>query len=277
VRYSGNKVLVPYNFTTASDYALELAIDVAQALQTDITLFHVAEVANYRNFNKTISKTYVGELISFLENEIEKTIEKLAPSEMMIDHKIGMGKAAQEIVELTKQGAYGLVIMGYQKSLLPKNLVLGSNVDRVIRFTNIPVLTIREPFASSDMGDIVFATDLVSAPTYLVSQLSKLQVAMEANLHIVKINTKENWISSKEAETQMDYFRKVHHLSNYDFSTYDDLTPEQGILNYANHIHAGVIAMGIHNLSQVDTLVHQHHIAEDVVKSAHQLIWTCTI
>jgi len=277
VRYPGNKILVPYQFNAASELALELAIDVAQAMQKEVTLYHVAEIAQYPNFTNEVSKTYVRELLAFLQDKFKKIIAKWVPDDIVVNHQVAIGHAAREVVDLTKLGEYSLAIMGYQKTLLPRNQVLGSTVDRVIRFADIPILTIREPYASSDFGEIVFATDLIQTPDYIMEELSKFQHAMEARLRIVRINTREKWISTKEAETLMNEFRRKHHLSNYAFDTYDDETPEQGILNFANHIHAGTIAMGTHSLTRLDTLVHRHHIAEDVVKSARQLMWTCTL
>ena len=277
MRHSGNKILVPYQFNKASEYALESAIDVALAMQAELTLCHVAEIATYPNFNADLADSYMRELINFLQAKMQGLLEKWVPEELVADQKVAIGNPAREIVDLTNQGLYQMVVMGYQNSLNPRHKITGSNVERVIRFSNIPVLTVREPIASSDIGDIVFATDFTQTPDYIVNQLSKFQIAMEANLRIVRINTRENWVSSRDAESLMDEFRRRHHLANFEFETYDDESPERGIINYAHHIHAGTIAMGIQSFTRLDTLVHHHHIAEDLVKTAHQLMWTCAM
>ena len=277
VRHSGNKILVPYQFNKASEYALEAGIDLALSMQGQLTLCHVAEIASYHNFNAKVAESYMRELINFLQVKMQGLIKKWVPEDLVADQKVVIGNPAREIVNLTNQGDHQMVVMGYQTSLTPRHKITGSNVERVIRFSNIPVLTVREPTASSDIGDIVFATDFKQIPSYVVQQLTKFQTAMEANLRIVRINTRENWVSSRDAESLMDEFRRRHHLANFEFETYDDLTPETGIINYAHHIHAGTIAMGIQSFTRLDTLVHHHHIAEDLVKTAHQLMWTCAM
>ena len=277
MRYSGNKILVPYKFASEGDYALEIGNYLAEVLQTELMVAHVMELPTYPNFDKKKATDFRSDLQEHISNELQKKIDLLVSDEIKVSQKILQGHPVQSLIDLTRGGEYGLAVMGYDQSENMNGRVSGSTVERTIRYANIPILTTRQPFASSDVGDIVFATDLMATPVFVMQNLTKLQNALQAKLHIVKVNTRENWITSREAQSQLEYFSGVHHLHNYEFATYDDISPEQGIVNYANDIHAGMIAMGIKDFTHVKTLVHHHHITEDVLKQTQQLLWTCTL
>ncbi|NND34027.1 MAG: universal stress protein, partial [Saprospiraceae bacterium] len=188
--------------------------------------------------------------------------------------KIVEGKTINRIVDETKIGRHGLVVVGHRKALLTDEIP-SCTVEKIMRHCQVPVLSISAVHDIKKIKHIVFATDLETTPVYVVKQLGRLQHALQAKLHIVKINTREDWISSREAQDQFDRFQEIQKLSNFEFVVYNDKTAEEGIQHYASDIGAGLIAMGIHNARPGDKLL-DHHIAEDVLKKSPQILWTCT-
>ena len=274
MRYSENNILVPYDFSYESESALATAVDLAKLMKVGLTLFHVVDLAPYVGFRSEAAYTYVKDLKAHIAKMISDKLDSLELKDVSIGHRIAEGKTVEKIVEETKGGRYGLVIMGHQKVLVADQIV-SCTVEKIMRHTSVPVLSTGGVTQLGKINQIAFATNLETTPIYVVKQLARLQNAIQAKLHIVKINTKEDWIPTREARSQFDRFQAIQKLSNFQFDVYDDKTTEEGVLHYADDIGAGIIAMGIHNSKPGDKML-DHHIAEDVLRRSKQMLWTCT-
>ncbi len=268
---------MPYWFTESNRHVIELGVHIARAWQAQLTILHIIEVPSYPEFDKKISGEFEMNLRSHVDSLLDEEIKSWDVDQIQINKKILHGQVVPTLIDLSRSGEYGLIVMGSDQSSIPNSMVIDSKVESIIRYAQIPVLTIRRPFNTLDLQDIVFATDLMATPVYVMQNLSKLQNAFKARLHVVKVNTKEDWITSPEAQSQMEYFTKAHHPSNFEFCTYDDVSPQQGIINYARNLDAGMIALGVQNFSDQKNLIDHHRITEYVLHQSNQLLWTCTL
>jgi universal stress protein A len=139
------KILVPFDFSSASDKAFRYALHFGQHFGAQLHVIHVLE--------PILSPQFAGlpETISFSEQElgaVEKNFHAWAESAGAagVGAKLVLraGFPAHEIVEAAKDLAVDLVIIATQGLTGWKHFCIGSTAERVVRAAPCPVLVVRE-------------------------------------------------------------------------------------------------------------------------------------
>ena len=133
-------ILVPTDFAEPSDRALTMAIELARAFDSRITLLHVWSVPNMgyaesltwpiEDMQRAARKSLDGALA---------TAQKQYPK---MDGVLREGLEWRQILEAVNELGCDLVVMGtHGRHGLPR-LVLGSVAEKVVRLSTVPVLSV---------------------------------------------------------------------------------------------------------------------------------------
>jgi len=144
------RVLVPTDFSAASDSALTYARSLARQFGASINLVHVFE-------DPFTSGAFVGDGTVMMPLDLRQSLENLAQEQLASRHAehIGtlplsstdllMGSPARRIVEHAEETNADLIVMGTHGRSGLGHLLLGSVAEKVVRTARCPVLTAREP------------------------------------------------------------------------------------------------------------------------------------
>ncbi len=94
-----------------------------------------------------------------------------------------------------------------------------------------------------------------------------------AQPHFLMVNTPNNFKPTHIAEQLAHDFLKQYNLDYYEFSIYNDLDIEKGILNFAERVDADLIAMGTHGRKGFARLLNGS-ISEDLMNHSPRSIIT---
>ena len=97
-----------------------------------------------------------------------------------------------------------------------------------------------------------------------------------SHLHLVNINTPNNFKSTKVAQKIMDEFMKDFDIKNYTTHIYNDINVEKGILHFAKSIDADIIGMSTHGRKGISHFFNGS-ISEDLVNHAKRPVVTFKI
>ena len=78
-----------------------------------------------------------------------------------------------------------------------------------------------------------------------------------AKIHLLYINTALNFEPTEVTNAKLDYFIGDFDFKNYTLNTYNDVTIEEGILNFGKKIEADVIAINTHGRSGLSQLFNE--------------------
>ncbi|WP_253384590.1 universal stress protein [unidentified bacterial endosymbiont] len=140
------KILMPVDVfeMDLSDKAVRHAANLAKAEGASITLLNILPASSrslLRGFNADIKK-----FETFMTAESErkmKTLKRLfdiSPED--IDCKVCFGNVRDEIIKLSKEGDYDVIVIGSKNPSITTHL-LGSNAESILRYATIPVLVVR--------------------------------------------------------------------------------------------------------------------------------------
>lgn len=139
------KILVPVDFSDASDqaarYAVELALQLASAeLTPTIELVHAWQLAGYATPSSELAK----ETERALRDQIDAYTKATIPAGITARTHLRLGVPYDEIVQLGSEIAADLIVMGTTGKTGLEHFLVGSVAERVIRSAAMPVVTVRQ-------------------------------------------------------------------------------------------------------------------------------------
>ncbi len=142
------KILVPTDFSTYAELAVEEALEVAEAFSASITLFHAYELplpmsdGAYAFATAEALREIEGSAQTSLAAAKADLLRRWPGQSDAIGTTLALGSPASRIVEEAQTGGYDLIVMGTHGRTGLRHLLIGSVAERVVRTSSVPVLTV---------------------------------------------------------------------------------------------------------------------------------------
>ena len=276
-------ILVPTDFSKEAGYALDAAIDLAARAGAQVILLHVVEGFVPGSFatqgggpDDISEELFMRKLLEKGKNDLSKLVANRKLENINIISNVRVGNPFHHIARDILDNEADLVVMGSKGASGYEEVLIGSNTERVVRYSKCPVITIKKPVEFSQVTDIVFAANFIEAEDNVAAELITLQNLLGAKLHLVKVDTPGNFESSRTIKKRIHAFVQKHGLENYTMEIYNESTEEDGIIYFAEDIDADMIALATHGRTGLKHLL-SGSIAEDVVNHAQRPVWTCGV
>jgi nucleotide-binding universal stress UspA family protein len=275
------KILVPCDFSGTALHAFELASDIAKRGNGEVFVLHAIEfpLAYETTFG---AQPYGFDRMALHDSEAEarKKFETLiAPhndGSVKYTLHLDYGPITESVRHLIEEQHIDLVVMGTHGAHGMKEFFIGSNTERIVRFSQAPVLSVKARTRVSSIHHIVVPTTTDEDHSDFIIHLKALQDFFSATLHLLYINTPLNFQRDEDIKREFDRYTKRYALQNYTFTIRNDSDEESGIMNFAYDTHTDMIAMATHGRKGLAHLV-SGSLAEDVVNHVNCPVWTCAI
>jgi nucleotide-binding universal stress UspA family protein len=139
--------LVPLDFSSYAEHALDSAIALAQKLQARVTLLHVIQPPAVVNVAGGIwpSSTFLQDLEAAVTRDLEGYRARVTAAGLAGEIAVVQGVPFQEILDTAKARQVDLIIMGTHGRTGLSHVLLGSVAEKVVRLAPCPVLIARQP------------------------------------------------------------------------------------------------------------------------------------
>ena len=140
------RILVPVDFSTHADRAIEYALALGKQFGACVELFHVVE--DPFGSGGWGSEVYVSDLDGLRERAIAEARTHLEARRAAIARDtsvvaaVRMGHVAQTIIDYAKDVGADLIVMGTHGRTGLAHFIIGSVAERVVRLAPCPVLTV---------------------------------------------------------------------------------------------------------------------------------------
>lgn len=271
------KILVPCDFSKPATNAFRFALDVAKHAKGTIHLLHVIELPVMHdtvlmpvlNFEQQL----LNDLIKSAEARFSKITDKYSAEGVKVIVKTEFGAVSRMIQDYIEKESIDIVIMGSHGASGVKELFIGSNAERMVRRSPVPVIVVKD-YIKGPIKRIVFPNTLETEDQEdLVMKVKALQNFFKAQLHLVWINTPLNFTPDTVTNKRLEAFAKRFMLKDYTISVFNHTDEESGILEYSNAIKGNLIAIGTHGRKGFSHLINGS-LAEDIVNHTKGLVWT---
>ncbi len=274
-------ILVPCDFSKQAVNAFRFALDIARQSGGEVHLTHVIELPVMHDSVlmpvMSFEEVLLKELRDKSQVEYAKLIKKYADSKDKVKTTTQFGAPSRMILSYIEENKIDLVIMGTKGASGVKEYVIGSNAEKVVRNSPVPVIAVKSYPKLNTIKDIVLPNTLhTEIQEDLLMKVKAMQNFFKANLHIVWVNTPSNFTRDITTNKRLQDFAKRFLFKNYSVHVFNDLYEEDGIINFAHSIKADMIAMGTHGRKGLAHVL-SGSVAEDVVNHIDIPIWTYTM
>ena len=241
------KILVPVDFSKHSEYALEVAAKIAKQHEAGIILLHMIGISDSVLANSEIAEEAEAKYyLKLAKEKIKEFTEKEYLKDISVEAIIQNYKDFTEVNNVAQEQNCDLVVMGSHGTSGLSELFVGSNTEKVVRTSDLPVIVIKKSHDDFSIKKIVLACDLdkESIPVYMKAEaFAKL---FSASLEVVYINTSgANFMGFDDVEKRMESFKKeLGKEINVTF--YNHHSVERGILNYCFENNADLLVIPTH-------------------------------
>ncbi len=274
------KIIVPIDFSDHSDYALRVAADIARKNKAQLYLLHMLDISE--QLISITEATKRRELMFFMqlatkrfEEFVERDYMKGIKSTPIIKHF----KVFEEIDNVAKEVKADLIVMGSQGASGMKGYFVGSNTEKVVRTSDIPVLVVKSKTKEFHPKTIVFASNFDIENLNAFKNIKQFADSYKASLKMVYINTPNvNFKNTLEIREQMRLFLNKTSISNNseDILIFNDYSVPDGIINAAEWLQADMIAIPTHGRKGINKLL-AGSVGEDLANTSQIPVLTVKI
>jgi nucleotide-binding universal stress UspA family protein len=272
------KILVPTDFSPQAESALKVAAQLAKKHKCAIYLLHIIEVPLHTidplsTYNDLPEAMYFMKLArkQFEEFRAKDYLKNLKIYEHVEFHEIFKG-----VFQVCKKQGIDLVIMGSNGANGLKEILVGSNTEKVVRTSETPVLVVKDELINLRTKNFVFASDFRDECKTTFEKAIGFANIFGSKLHLLMVNTPNNFITSEEAQNRMQNFIKQFDFSNYTINIYNDVTIEEGIMNFSQSAKIDIIGMSTHGRQGISRFFNSS-LSEDLVNHAKRPVMTFKI
>lgn len=274
------KIIVPVDFSGHSEYALRVAADLAKKHKAQLYLLHMLDISD--QMISITEATKRRELMFFMQlatKRFEEFIDRDYMQDIKITPVIKHFKVFEEIDNAAKEVGADLIVMGSRGASGVKSYFVGSNTEKVVRTSDIPVLVVKSETKKFDPKTIVFASDFNTENLDAFKTIKKFADGFKATLKMVYVNTPNaNFKNTLEIREQMRQFLNKTSISNNseNIVIFNDYSVTDGILNAAELHQADMIAIPTHGRKGINKLL-AGSVGEDLANTSHIPVLTVKI
>ncbi len=283
-----NKILVPTDFSPLAESALKFAVEISKTTGAGILLAHVLEppsasygsldvsgqIETEQQINEEMIFTKV--LVDRVKLNLQKLSQEYSKEGAKVHYKVYFDSPYKGIMDRVTEDDVDLIIMGTKGATGMREILVGSNAEKVVRNAKVPVIAIKSETDIHSPKKLVLASDFSEDLDKAMHFIVDFQKLMKAEIHLLRINTPNDFHNSRSLHKIMNDFAKRHSLSDWHKHIYCDVVEEDGIIYFSEEIDADMIIMPTHGRKGITHLL-GGSVSEDVVNHSKRPVMTLKI
>ena len=273
------KILVPTDFSPLAENALKVAAKIAKKHNGEIFLLHLLDLPLDLIDPKASSSSDLPESIFFMKlahQRFTAAMNKDYLKDIKVHETVEFNEAFDGIMKVGEKHNCDLIIMGSHGAEGLKEVFVGSNTEKVVRYSKIPVLVIKSETEEFKAKHLLFATNLALETAESYENARKFSKKMDVDMTTVFVNTVGKFRTSDHIDEQIEKFKNKVNDPNFKIVVRNDKNTEDGILNFANKMKADVIGIGTHGRKGISRLLNGS-LSEHIVNHAKRPVITFNI
>lgn len=244
------KIIIPVDFSKHSEYALETGAALAKQHNAELIVMHMLELSESIFSTSGSEKSEETAFMLMVTNKnFEEFLDKPYLEGITVTPLIKHHKVLKEVSEVASYEKADLVIMGSRGHSDHDGVFTGSNTEKVIRYSDTPVLVVKSKPNSVNFNNVVLGCDFneesISAVKNALETLNQLADRVML-LHVNLPNL--SFLSTDEINEKVTDFLKLSKLNEKELNiayTSDHMV-EDGVLNYARREGADAVSIITH-------------------------------
>lgn len=262
------KILVPTDFSRCAIAASDAAIKLATRAKAEILFIHFHEAllgvshVHLPDYQHEPESNEQKKFFGAVKNELQKWVTKaehagVKATSMLITNPDETIRNYVESVQID------LIVMGSHGAKGIKEVFIGSNTQRTIRQTNVPVLVVKKT-VQKDFKKILFAYDFQEDLIKPFEAVLEFVDLWKADLDLLFVNVPFRFKGTSEVMSDIRRFMHQFQGIQYRSHIFNALDEATGIHEFALEQKADLIALATHGKSGLNRIM-SHSVAESII------------
>ncbi len=252
------RILVPVDFSKEAECAAKVAADIAKRTGSEIYLVHMLELpvttVDPAEMSSISSEPQIIYFMKLAREKFEKFKSLPFFKGLRVIETVQFQHAFSGIIEESKKQKIDLIVMGSQGASGLQEMFIGSNTEKVVRRSHIPVLVVKKSVKEFKVDNMIFASDFNKESKTTFHRVVDFAKIFDSRIHLLYVNTIHNFNTTKNITERINKFIKDFDFKNYTINIYNDISIEKGILSFGRDIDADLIALNTHGRSGLSQL-----------------------
>lgn len=270
-------ILVPTDFSKNCNKAEELGIEMAKLYNSEIHFFHLINTpVNWVELDKEKEKRYpeIVKQIGIAKASLRALEKKAERQGLECRTFLEFDGGQANILKHSGHFHHDFIVTGSSGTRGGIRELMGSNVEKIVRKADVPVVVVKDEEVSFPFKDIVFVSDFLQDVSYAFKQVISIAEKCGAHIHLLRVNTQTDFNSIEQGlDPIKEFLKKFPDLDNFSMNVYNEQDVETGINNFLRYKNADLIAMCTHGRTGFLTLFSKS-IAEGVTNHSELPVMT---
>ncbi len=264
------KILVPVDFSEPSAYALEIAAGIAGQQNADITVLHMLGISEAVLTKDEIREYEEAQYYMKLAKERFKTfLDKPWLKGIRVDEILQNYKLFSELNNVAREQKIDLIVMGSHGAGGLSGFFVGSNTEKVVRTSDVPVLVIKERDPEFHIKHILFACNLEDDSILAYRNAKDFAKNFSARLTPIYVNIPyKGFSSTTEIEEKISRYMYKAGDPGREVVIYNDYSVEGGLFHFSRKGDFDLIAIPTHGRKGLSHFF-RGSIGEDIANHAN--------
>lgn len=272
------KILVPTDFSKAAENALKVAAQLARRYDCEIYLMHMLEIP-FQEMDALSSQSALPEAMFFIklaQQRFEEVKSRDYLQGLTVHETVKPNSSFNAVIDSCQENNVDMIVMGSHGASGLKEMFVGSNAEKVVRNSHIPVLVIKNEHVNFTVDNFVFASDFKMDSKETYKQAIDIAEMFDAKIHLLMVNTPNSFSNTTDAKNRIMEFIKDYTFENYTMNVFNDESVEKGILDFSREIDADLIGISTHGRQGIAHFFNGS-ISEDLVNHSQRPVITFKI
>ncbi len=240
-------LIVPVDFSEQSEYALKVAASLAKKHEAEVLVLHMLELnAAMISSSEGFHPEQTVMLLKYAENKLSKFLDKEYLKDVKLTPIIKHFKVFSEVNDVAEKHNADLIVMGSHGSDGLKEIFIGSNAEKVVRNSEVPVLVIKSDRPDFKVEHFTFACDFNTESVPAFKKAVEFSKLLGAKLYLVYVNTPgDDFLSTADIYKRISKFLNEA-KEGMEVEIYNDYSVERGVLNYSEQCNADIVGIPTH-------------------------------
>ena len=245
------KILIPVDFSEYSEYALQVGATLAKKHDAALVVLHMmglSEAVLTKDESQEIFEAIY--YMKLAEKRFSEFLDRDYLKGISIETTVQNYREFNEINSVAEEFGADLIVMGSHGASGLKEVFVGSNTEKVVRTSEVPVLVVKNKESHFNMERVVFACDFNMDFVEPFKRAWNFFNDLGTELQVVFINTPEKFLSNQEMEERALKFMLHSGIDNTDVFDnvvyYCDYRLEHGVYSFSNKFEADLVVIPTH-------------------------------
>ena len=274
--YQMKQILTLTDFSQIAETAVESAFILANKYGAELTIYHNTEDGDLIMYELVGDPEIEHFTIqnSITSPPVSKWKQLAKKHNVTARYLTGSADFIKKIFDITEILEIDLIVMGSSGAGGRKEIIWGSNTEKVVKHVDIPVLVIKKPMTDYRMKNIVFASAFdVKEQEVLRFALNLLNPPSDATIHLLSIDTSSFFTQPMGLmKTAMSDFEEIVKPLNVKSHFYKDYSIDAGIRHFMEEVDADILVMSNKNEKPIKRMISGNNTIKAINHLTHPVL-----